>query len=268
MHSHSFAFVHSFPSNFHCCGIYCICSQETEYANPDFSNKFINYPSFFETPDFSNYFVGPLGVRKIGVVLYYYIFMFIYISLVIIQIFLNVQLQWRPRLLSSPLSRGFRHVVMKIAHWLLQHNNLDSGKIAQNLEKVATKLITWFTNNRMKANPDKYHFLLTGENEQTLSINDVLIKSSKVEKILGITIDNKLNFQTHTNNLCNKVSQKLKALTRISNYIKPDQRRLIMKAFITSQFGYCSLVWMFHSRRINNRINRLHERPLRLTYND
>ena len=41
-----------------------------------------------------------------------------------------------------------------------------------------------------------------------------------------------------------------------------------MKAFITSQFGYCPLVWMFHSRRINNRINRLHERSLRLTYND
>ena len=41
-----------------------------------------------------------------------------------------------------------------------------------------------------------------------------------------------------------------------------------MKAFITSQFGYCPLVWMFHSRRINNRINRLHERSLRLTYTD
>ena len=41
-----------------------------------------------------------------------------------------------------------------------------------------------------------------------------------------------------------------------------------MKAFITSQFGYCPLVWMFHTRRINNRINRLHERSLRLTYKD
>ena len=41
-----------------------------------------------------------------------------------------------------------------------------------------------------------------------------------------------------------------------------------MKAFITSQFGYCPLVWMFHTRRINNRINGRHERSLRLTYND
>ena len=41
-----------------------------------------------------------------------------------------------------------------------------------------------------------------------------------------------------------------------------------MKAFIESQFGYCPLVWMFHSRNRNNKINRIHERSLRITYND
>ena len=90
----------------------------------------------------------------------------------------------------------------------------------------------------------------------------------KEEKLLGITIDNKLSFDAHVNNICNKVSQKVNALTRISNYINPAQRRLVMKAFIISQFGYCPLVWIFHSRRINNRINRLHERALRLAHND
>ena len=37
-----------------------------------------------------------------------------------------------------------------------------------------------------------------------------------------------------------------------------------MKAFITSQFSYCPLIWMFHSRNLNNKINRIHERALRL----
>ena len=41
-----------------------------------------------------------------------------------------------------------------------------------------------------------------------------------------------------------------------------------MKAFIESQFGYCPLVWIFHSRSLNNKINRIHERALRITYND
>ena len=127
----------------------------------------------------------------------------------------------------------------------------DSGIVANSLEISSIKLLTWFTYNRMKANPDKYHFLLTGKNELIININQFQIKSSKQEKPLGITIDNKLNFEKHVNSLCNKVSQKLNALTRISNYIKPDQRRLIMKAFITSQFP---LVWMLHTRQINNRI--------------
>ena len=44
--------------------------------------------------------------------------------------------------------------------------------------------------------------------------------------------------------------------------------RIIMKAFVSSQFAYCSLVWMFHSRQINHKINKLHERALRIVYND
>ena len=41
-----------------------------------------------------------------------------------------------------------------------------------------------------------------------------------------------------------------------------------MIAFIESQFGYCPLVWMFHSRSLNNKINRIHERALRITYSE
>ena len=104
----------------------------------------------------------------------------------------------------------------------------DCKIVTNSLENSSVKLLTWFTNNRMKANPDKYHFLLTGENELTLNINQFQIKSSKLEKLLGIAIDNKLTIEKHVTNLCNKVSQKLNALTRIVNYIQPNQRRLII----------------------------------------
>ena len=39
-----------------------------------------------------------------------------------------------------------------------------------------------------------------------------------------------------------------------------------MKSFITSQFGYCPLIWMFYSRHLNNKIKSFHERALRITY--
>ena len=41
-----------------------------------------------------------------------------------------------------------------------------------------------------------------------------------------------------------------------------------MKSFIESRFGYCPLIWMFHSRGVNNKINHLHERSLRIVYKD
>ena len=47
-----------------------------------------------------------------------------------------------------------------------------------------------------------------------------------------------------------------------------ERRRTLMKSFIESQFGYCPLVWMFCGRKSNNRINHLHERALRIVYND
>ena len=47
-----------------------------------------------------------------------------------------------------------------------------------------------------------------------------------------------------------------------------SKRKSLMKAFITSQFNYCPLIWMFNSRELSNRINRIHERALRLVYQD
>ena len=41
-----------------------------------------------------------------------------------------------------------------------------------------------------------------------------------------------------------------------------------MKAFILSQFNYCPLVWMFCDRTLNNKINHIHERALRITHKD
>ena len=41
-----------------------------------------------------------------------------------------------------------------------------------------------------------------------------------------------------------------------------------MKAFIASQFGYCPLEWLFRCRKLNSRVNKLHERALRIVYQD
>ena len=110
------------------------------------------------------------------------------------------------------------------------------------------------------------NLLVSGNYEVIASINEFEIESSKKEKLLGITIDTRLSFQHHITSLCRKASQKLHALARIAHYMDFEKRRSLMKAFVISQFNYCPLIWMFHNRALNNRINRIHERALPLVY--
>ena len=51
------------------------------------------------------------------------------------------------------------------------------------------------------------------------------------------------------------ISQKVHALTRIAPYMATPKRNLLMNPFFISQFSYCYLVWMCHSRLMKNKIN-------------
>ena len=105
-------------------------------------------------------------------------------------------------------------------------------------------------------------------NGVTLNIGNITIKESTEEKLLGVILDNNLCFKQQVKSICKKASQKLLALSRISNFLDTDQLKRIMKAFILPQFNYYPLVWMFCDRTLNNRINRIYERALRITYKD
>ena len=72
----------------------------------------------------------------------------------------------------------------------------------------------------------------------------------------------------HIKSICNQAGRKLNALARISHYLNEDKRKLLMKAFILSQFNYCPITWMYCQRKSNNLINRIHERALRIAFND
>ena len=141
-------------------------------------------------------------------------------------------------------------------------------EVIQKLENAAKSLFQWFRDNQMKANPDKCHFLCSSNREVSLAIENQLIKNSKFEKLLGIKLDSKLNFNFDIHDIFQKAGQKLNAISRITPYMRFAKKRLIVNAFFYSQFNYCQLVWMYHNRTNNNKINRLHERCLRLIYND
>ena len=122
----------------------------------------------------------------------------------------------------------------------------------------------------MVLNPGKCPYIVIGDDDPShkIILNNNEIASSNAEKLLGILLDSKLNFVSHITSLCKKSEQKLSALTRMNHYLTPDQKLLLLNSIVKSQFSYCPLIWMFTSRYLNNALNSIHERALRLIYND
>ena len=147
--------------------------------------------------------------------------------------------------------------------------NSSIESLVKDIELDANILVQWFQENYLKLNTDKCHLLISNHDESVfVNVGNDAIQCNKTVKLLGILIDNKLDFSEHISKLCKIANQKLHALARISHLMSKEKLRIILKAFIESQFGYCPLVWMFHSRTLNNRINKIHERALRIIYRD
>ena len=148
--------------------------------------------------------------------------------------------------------------------------DIDLVSLLRKIEHDTLSAILWFEYNYMQLNQDKCHLLIFGNTPEHLwaKIGEAVIWESRTEKLLGLTIDKSLKFNEHLSIICKKASGKVTALARMIKFIPFSKRRILMKAFIESQFSYCPLIWMFCSRKMNRKINHIHERGLRLVYED
>ena len=88
------------------------------------------------------------------------------------------------------------------------------------------------------------------------------------EKLFVIKVDSRLDFNEHLYGIIKKASRKINTLSRITPFMNISKRRILMKSFFNSQFNYCPVISMFHSRSVNSKINRLHKRVLHIVYSD
>ena len=120
----------------------------------------------------------------------------------------------------------------------------------------------------MKSNADKFHLLVSSYEKVTIKIGSHEIANTKREKLLGVHLNRVLLHDYHISQICEKASRKVCALARVTSGMRLSKKHTLMNAFLNSQFNYCPLIWMCHSRENNNKINRLHERCLRIIYKD
>ena len=84
--------------------------------------------------------------------------------------------------------------------------------------------------------------------------------------MLGITIDKKLTFKQHVENLCRKAQYKLHVLRRIRKFLTIKKAKMLGNAFIDSQFNYAPLLWMFCRKTLYSKIEKIHHKTLKVIY--
>ena len=115
--------------------------------------------------------------------------------------------------------------------------------IVANLEHDACNLLQWFKINSLKANPNKFQFMILGKNVAetfSLNVNETTIEASSNVVLLGVTIDQQLNFKLHVDNLCRHAMYKVYALRRIRKYLNVTKAKKFVPIFYSQSIYLCS----------------------------
>ena len=98
-------------------------------------------------------------------------------------------------------------------------------------------LLRWFKENSMKANPNKFQFMILGKTPRQLimlNINQIKVEESQKVVLLGLTINNRLTFKNHVDMLCSTANYELYALRKIRKYLTLEKTKLLYNPFINS----------------------------------
>ena len=133
------------------------------------------------------------------------------------------------------------------------------------LETESNTAIEWFQNNKMMINPGKLEAIIIDKKKkchinETLKIGDKIIKASSSVKLLGVQIDDQLNFNLHISNNCRSAANQLNSLIGLKRFLAFEEKKTLINSYFYSKFNYCTLVCMFSSAQSRNKVESLQKR--------
>ena len=152
-------------------------------------------------------------------------------------------------------------------------SNADKLVLEKNLQSSLNCLQKWCRENGMILNIDKTKVMLIasrqkrtvlGDTVLNLQYNDIDMKMTTSDKVLGIYVDNNLTWNNHFNFLSKKLSTYMWLLSKIRTFLSIDHRVLFYNAYIKPHLDYCSLIWSNTSNVNINKITKLQRRSCKL----
>ena len=112
----------------------------------------------------------------------------------------------------------------------------------------------------MVANPDKFQSIILSRNSgvsNPLSVQNNDLRPTN--EVLGVTLDDRLNFESHVDDICNHASRQINSFKCFSKYLKVHRQLSVYRGFIQSNFSYCPVAWLFCGRKNSNKLEKLQE---------
>ena len=94
------------------------------------------------------------------------------------------------------------------------------------------------------------------------TVDDEEFESINSLKLLGVVLDNKLNFSEHVKLMCSKSYSKIGVLTKMRKLVR------LFKSVILPGLNYCLIVWLFIRASDKRKLERMQEKGLRVVFND
>ena len=110
--------------------------------------------------------------------------------------------------------------------------------------------------------------IIDKKKQEYISIDQKNVKTSSSVKLLGVHIDDKLNFNLHISKICKSAANQLHTLIRLQMFLNFEEKKTLINSYFYSSFNYCPLVWMFSSAKSLNKVESLQKRALRFLYED
>ena len=152
-------------------------------------------------------------------------------------------------------------------------NGKDKLTIENNLQSDLSEAKQWSKCNKMYINYQKTSCMTLGTkhrlNGSKLDINadNIKIKQVSDQKLLGLHIDENLNWCSHIDHLCKTVSSKISLLRQLSEYVPAHVQRLFYQGYILPLLDYGSVIWGSSSTANIERLTKLQKRAARIILN-
>ena len=122
-------------------------------------------------------------------------------------------------------------------------------ELKNTLQSESEVIINWFKNNKMIVNPEKFQAIILDKQKhdysnETIKFNNKTVETVFSVRLLGIQLDDELNFSLHVSKICKSAARQLSALIRLNNFLCFEGKKSLIKSYFMSNFNYCPLVWM------------------------